>query len=109
MRLTTPVRVLIITVMLSAVTVAFAESAERMAPSAPPTIAMLGGVGGDFIIADERKFMITSKTVIINKRGDKISRRLLKPKSKLHIEFKFVEKGDIKVPVEHLIKVLSEP
>ncbi len=109
MRLMTSVRVLIITAMLSVVTITFAESAKRMAPTAPPTIAMLGGVGSDFIIANERKYMITSKTVIINKRGDKISRRLLKPKSEVHIEFKFVEKGDINVPVAHLIKVLSEP
>ena len=109
MRLITPVRVLIITVMLSAIAITFAESAERMAPPAPPASSILGSVGKDFIVADERKYMITSNTVIINKRGNKISRRLLKLRSKLEIEFKFIEKGKTNVPVATLIKVVSGP
>jgi len=109
MRLKASIKIFILVVMMSGVAITIAESAERLAPTAPPATAILGGVGSDFIIADERKYMLTSKTVIINKRGKNISPRLLKPKSKLHIEFIFVEKGDINVPVANKIKVLSGP
>jgi len=109
MRIKASTKIFILLIMMSGVAAAIAESAERIAPPAPAVTAILGSVGGDFIIADERKYMITSKTVIKNKKGNKISSRLLKPKSKLNIEFTFVEKGNVNVPVANLIKVLSEP
>lgn len=109
MSLKTPVKILIITVILSVITITFAESAQRMAPTAPPATAILGSVGSDFIVADERKFMITSKTVIKNRRGRTISHRVLKLKSKLKIEFIFVEKEKTNVPVATTIEVVSEP
>lgn len=103
------VKTFILAAAISAITVTLAESAQRMPPSAPLESGFLAVVDDGFIIVGERKYLVNSKTVIKNTRGQKISVRLLKLKSKLQIEFKFVEKDGSNVPQANLIKVLSEP
>ncbi|MFQ5430950.1 MAG: hypothetical protein ACE5EN_00420 [Nitrospinota bacterium] len=109
MRLRLSIKTFIFALALSTVAISVSESAERIAPTPPPTSNILGKVGSDFIVANERKYIVTPKTVIKNHRGQKISLRQLKIKSKLLIEYKFVEKGKTNVPEAKLIKVLSEP
>ena len=106
------VKIFILALALATITIALAPSgyaAERMHPPAPPVTGILLAASDGFIIASERKYLVTTKTVIKNKRGKNISVRLLKLQSKLHIEFTFVEKGNFSVPQANLIKVLSEP
>lgn len=103
------VKTFIFAIAISTIAVTLAESAQRVPPPAKPESGLLAVVGDGFIISGERKYLVTSKTVIKNKRGKKISVRLLKLKSKLQIEFKFVEVKGFSVPQANFIKVLSEP
>jgi hypothetical protein len=109
MKLKTSFTIFILAVLLSGITGSLAESADRIAPTPPPTTAILGMIGSDFIIAGERKYMITSGTEIRGKRGNKISHRLLKVNSKLQIEFTIQTLDKKNVLVAGIIKVLSEP
>lgn len=99
----------ILAVSLAGLTTLPAESAERILPPIPPVTGILLAVSSDFIIANERKFTINSKTDIRNKLGQKISYRLLKKKSKIYIEYSIQTIDKKNVPVAGIIKVLSEP
>ena len=103
------VKTFILAIALSTITITLAESAERTAPAPPPSTGLLAVVGDGFIVSGERKYLVNSKTVIKNIRGQTISVRLLKVKSRLEVEFMFIEKNGAAVPLAKLIKVLTEP
>lgn len=64
------------------------------------------GTGSDFIVANEKKFMITPKTRILDKNGQNKSLTQLSQDAKIYIEYKAYAN---KTPVATLIKVISVP
>lgn len=63
------------------------------------------GAGPDFIVANEKTFMITPKTKILDKSGQKMSLTGLSQGAKIHIEY---EAHPDKVPAAVIIKVISK-
>lgn len=64
------------------------------------------GAGSDFIIANEKKFMVTPKTKILDKNSQDISLNRLPKGAKVYIEY---TAGANKAPVAVFIKVVSSP
>jgi hypothetical protein len=72
----------------------------------PPSVAdmRLDEVGEHQIFAEERKFLLSRTVVVKNSQGMVIWPSLLKPNSRLHIEYHFDESGQ---PVADTITVVG--
>jgi hypothetical protein len=78
-----------------------APAGAKDLPAAPgqkqlPTAAMIVNfVGDDYIFANERKFLVSTSTVVKNKIGVEISPRLLRLGQKVTIEYHADAKGGL--------------